>query len=139
MKQWMIYGILAALFASLVAVFSKMGLKKVDPTVATTIRSLVMFVFLVIVIIFQKKVSALEQFKSQDYLYIVLAGIAGAISWIFYFLALKSGEATKVAALDRLSIVFVMFFAIVFLAEKFSVKVLIGVITIVIGSVLVVL
>jgi len=134
-----LYGILSAFFASLVAILSKFGLKKIDPTLATTVRSLVMFLFLLGVIFFQKKISSVDQIKSQDYIYIILAGIAGALSWIFYFLALKSGEATKVAALDRLSIVFILLFGLLFLAEKFTWKVLIGVIAITIGSILVVI
>ena len=85
------------------------------------------------------KFSLITEFRTLDYIFITLAGIAGALSWLFYFLALKSGEATKVASLDRLSVVFVMVFALLFLGEKFSLKVLSGVILIIVGAVLMII
>jgi transporter family protein len=138
-SSWIFYALLAAVFAGLVAIFGKIGLKNVDVNLATTIRAFVMFMFLIIVILFQKKFSLISQFHFIDYLFIVLAGIAGALSWLFYFLALRAGDATKVASLDRLSVVFVMVFALLFLGEKFSLKVLGGVVLIVIGAILMVI
>jgi|SRR3989338_6339312 len=138
-SQWILYALLSALFAGLVAVFSKIGLKNVDTNLATTVRAFIMFSFLVMIILIQKRFSLITQFKTGDYIFIILAGIAGALSWLFYFIALKSGEATKVASLDRLSIVFVMVFALLFLGEKFSIKVLSGVVLIVIGAILMVI
>jgi|SRR3989344_2336432 len=138
-SQWIIYALLAALFAGLVAIFGKLGLKNVDVNLATTIRAFVMFSFLVLVVLFQKKISLITEFRTIDYIFIILAGIAGALSWLFYFLALKTGDATKVASLDRLSVVFVMVFALLFLGEKFSLKVLSGIILIVVGAVLMVI
>jgi|SRR3989344_3440605 len=138
-SSWIFYALLAAVFAGLVAVFGKIGLKNVDANLATTIRAFVMFMFLILVILFQNKFALISQLKFADYAFIVLAGIAGALSWLFYFLALRSGDATKVASLDRLSVVFVMIFAILFLGEKFSLKVLSGVVLIVIGAVMIVI
>ena len=138
-SQWIIYALLAAVFAGLVAVFGKIGLKNVDANLATTIRAFVMFMFLIVVILFQKKFALVSQLKFIDYAFIVLAGAAGALSWLFYFLALRSGDATKVASLDRLSVVFVMIFSLMFLVEKFSIKTLGGVVLIVLGAVLVVI
>ena len=117
-QKWIFYALLSAMFAGLVAIFGKIGLKNIDSNLATTIRALVMFLFLLIVIIFQKKYLLINQIKPIDYLYILGAGIAGALSWLFYFLALKSGSASKVASLDRLSIVFVLVFSLLFLGEK---------------------
>src|SRR3989338_638796 len=138
-SQWIIYALLAAVFAGLVAVFGKIGLKNVDANLATTIRAFVMFMFLIVVILFQKKFALVSKLKFIDYAFIVLAGAAGALSWLFYFLALRSGDATKVASLDRLSVVFVMIFSLMFLGEKFSIKTLGGVVLIVLGAVLVVI
>ena len=132
-SQWILYALLAAVFAGLVAIFGKIGLKNVDANLATTVRAFVMFAFLIVIILAQKKFSLITEFRTLDYIFITLAGIAGALSWLFYFLALKSGEATKVASLDRLSVVFVMVFALLFLGEKFSLKVLSGVILIIVG------
>jgi transporter family protein len=138
-SQWILYALLAAVFAGLVAVFGKIGLRNVDVNLATTIRAFVMFSFLVIIILFQKKFSLITEFRTFDYIFIILAGVAGALSWLFYFLALKTGDATKVASLDRLSVVFVMIFALLFLGEKFSLKVLSGIVLIVVGAIFMVI
>lgn len=138
-QQWILYALLSAVFAALVAIFGKIGLTKVDTNLATTIRALVMFIFLLLVILFQKKFLLLNQVKGMDYLFIILAGIAGAVSWLFYFLALKSGEASRVASLDRLSVVFVLIFALLFLGEKFSILKVSGAALIVVGAVLMII
>ena len=139
LNQWLIYAFISAIFAALVAIFGKIGMKGIDSTLATTIRALVMFVFLFVVIILQKKYILIGTIKQVDYVFIILAGIAGAMSWLFYFLALKSGEATKVASIDRLSIVFIMIFSLLFLGEKFSLKLLSGIILIAVGAILIIL
>lgn len=138
-EKWVIYALLSAIFAALVAIFGKIGLKNIDSNLATTIRALVMFAFLFIVILFQNKLGLLNKISFNAYIFIILAGVAGALSWLFYFLALKTGEATKVVSIDRLSIVFVMIFALLLLGEKYSLKSLIGIILIVVGSLLVII
>jgi transporter family protein len=138
-QQWILYALLSAFFAALVAIFGKIGLKNIDSNLATTIRAFVMFIFLLAVILFQKKYLLINQLNTNHYLFIVISGIAGALSWLFYFLALKSGEASKVASLDRLSIVFVLILSLFFLGEKFSLKILSGIILMVIGAIIIVL
>jgi transporter family protein len=139
--NYIILALLSALTASLVAIFGKLGLKNVDPTMATTIRSLIMAGFLVIVSLFLKKFEnfSLNLFTSKDLLLIILAGISGALSWLFYFLALKFGPASHVAVIDRLSLVFVILLSALILGEVFNLKVFLGMILIVIGSILIVL
>ena len=103
--MWLIYAFLSAIFAALVAIFAKLGLKDIDSTLATTVRAIIMAIFLVIVALFLKKFDAfsLTSFNSRDWLLIFLAGIAGALSWLFYFAALKGGLASNVVAIDRLT------------------------------------
>jgi len=139
--SYIILALLSALTASLVAIFGKLGLKNVDPTIATTIRSLIMAGFLVIVSLFLKKFEnfSLNLFTSKDLLLIILAGISGALSWLFYFWALKFGPASHVAVIDRLSLVFVILLSALILGEVFNLKVFLGMILIVIGSILIVL
>ena len=137
-SQWIIYALLAAVFAGLVAVFGKIGLKNVDANLATTIRAFVMFMFIIVVILFQKKFALVSQLKFIDYAFIVLAGAAGALSWLFYFLALRSGDATKVASLDRLSVVFVVILAAIFLGEALTLKSISGLVLLVAGALLLV-
>src|SRR3990167_5175499 len=121
----MIYAFLSALSAALVAIFAKLGLDRVEPILATTVRSLIMSGFLVIVSLLLKKFQgfSLNSFSSRDWLLIFLAGISGALSWLFYFFALKLGLASKVAAVDRLSIIFVIGLAALFLGEAIGWKI----------------
>jgi bacterial/archaeal transporter family protein len=139
--NWLIFAFLSAIMAALVAIFAKMGLKNVDSTLATTIRSIIMAVFLTLVSFFLKKFQgfSFKSFDSKDWLLIVLAGIAGALSWLFYFLALKTGLATKVVVIDRLSLVFVIILAALFLGENLGWKTVIGAIFMIIGAIIITL
>ena len=135
MPAWLIYSLLSAIFASLVAIFGKIGISKIDPTLATTLRSIIMAVTLIIISSLSNKFSQINSVSNKSWTFIILAGFAGAISWIFYFLALKSGNATNVAAIDRLGVVFVFIFALVFLQEEFNLKMLIGILLITLGAI----
>ena len=135
MPTWLIYSLLSAVFAALVAIFGKIGISKIDPTLATTLRSIIMAVTLIIISLFSNKFSGINLINNKGWAFIVFAGLAGAISWIFYFLALKSGNATNVAAIDRLSVVFVFIFALIFLQEEFSLKMLFGILLITLGAI----
>lgn len=137
--MWQLYAFLAAISAALVAIFGKLGLKNIDSTLATTIRSLVMALFLLLVSISFGKWRGFtwESIQQRDWWLIVLAGIAGALSWLFYFYALKIGVATKVAAIDRLSIVFVVLLAGIFLSEGFGWKSILGSLMMAAGAILI--
>jgi len=100
-----------------------------------------MTIFLVVVAFFLKKFQgfSINSFSNKDWLLIVLAGVVGALSWLFYFLALKTGLATKVVSVDRLSLVFVVILAAVFLGEKLGWKVAAGTILMVAGAIMITL
>jgi transporter family protein len=133
---WIGYALLAAVFAALVAVLGKVGLKEVDATLATAVRSVVMAGFLVTAALVLGKAGKLGEISQRSFLFIVLSGAAGAASWLFYFLALRDGPATGVAALDRLSVVLVFVLAVVFLGEAFSLKAALGAVLVVAGAIL---
>jgi len=137
--MWLTYAVLSAVFAAAVAILAKLGLKNVDSTLATTIRSFIMAVFLIGVSFVFKKFEgfSLNDLSSRDWTLIILSGIAGALSWIFYFAALKYGFASRVAAIDRTSLVFVVIFSALFLGESFGPKAVFGVILMVVGAILV--
>lgn len=139
MELWILYAILSAVFAALVAIFGKIGLQNIDSTLATTIRSFVMALFLFIVSLSLGKFSQLYTIKNKVLYFIILSGIAGALSWLFYFFALKTGVASGVAALDRLSVVFVVIFAILFLGEQLNLYTVAGVLLITVGAILMVI
>jgi len=137
--MWLLYALLSAIFAAGVAIVSKLGLKGLDSTLATTIRSIIMALFLLVVSLSLQKFRDfnLHSLSNRDWLLIVCAGIFGALSWLFYFFALKNGPATPVVAIDRLSLVFVFIMALLFLGESFSLKALVGVLLMVGGAILI--
>jgi len=138
---WLIFGLLSALFASLVAIFGKIGLKGIDTNVATAIRAVIMALFLIVVVAFQGRLNKVGEILTDKkaILFIVLSGVAGAMSWLFYFLALKNGKVQQVAPIDRLSVVFAIVLAAIFLGEKISFYTAIGVLLIAAGSIFVAL
>jgi len=139
--NWLIFAFLSSITAALVAIFGKMGLKNIDSTLATTIRSIIMAAFLILVSFSLKKFQgfSLKSLSSGDWLLIVLAGIAGALSWLFYFFALKTGLATKVVVIDRLSLVFVIILAAIFLGEHLGLKTIVGALLMVGGAIIITL
>lgn len=136
-----IFALLSGLFAGLVAIFAKLGFNddKFDTTVATTIRSLIMFVFLAGVTIIAGKFKDFEykSVSTKDWIFIALSGIAGAVSWIFYFIALQQGKSITVVSLDKLSIVFTAIFAYFLLSESIGWKEVIGILLMVGGAILI--
>ena len=132
-KSWIIFAFLSALFAALVAIFGKIGIKDIDSTLATTVRALIMALFLVIVSLFLGKGALLGSIGGRAMFFIVLAGVAGALSWLAYFYALKLGPASGVAVLDRFSVVLVVLLAALFLGEAITLKSLAGIILITAG------
>jgi transporter family protein len=137
--SWMVLGLLSAVFAALVAIFGKIGVSNLDSTLATTVRAVIMALFLIIVSFFMGKLDLIKTIDSKAITFIILAGISGALSWLFYFLALKLGPASGVSALDRLSVVFVLIFSVLFLAEKFTLYKFLGALLITIGAILMIL
>ncbi|MDD5430652.1 MAG: EamA family transporter [Candidatus Pacebacteria bacterium] len=137
MNMWLIFAFLSSITAALVAIFGKIGLRGADPTLAATIRSIIMAIFLAVVSFSLNKFQdfSLKSFSSKDWILIILAGVASALSWLFYFLALKTGLATKVVAIDRLSLIFVIILASVFLGEQLGWKVIIGALLMIAGAI----
>jgi len=137
--SWIPLAILSAFSAGLVAIFGKLGLAGVDSTLATAVRAVVMAVFLLAVAAALGKFNQLGSLSSRAITFIVLSGLAGAFSWLFYFLALKLGPVTGVASLDRLSVVFAVLLAALFLGEALTLKVVLGLLLLVAGAVLLVI
>lgn len=134
-STWIIYALLSAACAALVAILGKIGLGHVDTTMATTVRSIVMALVLVLATFSLGKFD-LTKIDGRALLFIILSGLASALSWFFYFSALKNGPATAVAALDRLSVVFVLILAILFLGEALTWKTALGAILVSVGAIL---
>ena len=134
--MWIVYALLAALFAALVAIFGKVGVRDVDPTLATAVRAVIMAAFLVLVAVALGKARGVGGVGARPFAFIVLSGLAGALSWLFYFVALRHGPATGVAALDRLSVVLVFALAVPFLGDPFTWRAAVGAVLVVAGAIL---
>ncbi|WP_409306326.1 EamA family transporter [Pectobacterium sp. B1J-3] len=141
MSSWLIYALLSALCAALVALFGKIGLQNLDANTATAIRAVVMALFLVGVVIAQGKIALVSDVlaNKKALLFILLSGVAGAMSWLFYFVALKNGNVAQVAPIDKLSVVFAVVLAVLLLGEKISLMAGAGVALISVGALMVAL
>ncbi len=139
--MWLIYALFSAVSAALVAIFAKIGLGGVDTTLATTMRTLIMFLFFATTSFFLKKFEGLSLFSfyTKDWIFIILSGLAGAVSYLFYFLALKYGLASRVAVVDRLSFVLVIILSALFLGETMTWKVVIGSVLMITGALIIIL
>ncbi|MCM2998245.1 EamA family transporter [Paenibacillus cellulositrophicus] len=139
MAAWLIYALLSAAAAALVSIFGKIGLQNIDANAATAIRAVIMALFLLGVIAVQGKLGQLGGIFAQKKAlsFIVLSGVAGATSWLFYFLALKYGKVSQVGPIDKLSVVIAVILAFLFLGEKISWLNSAGVVLIAIGALLV--
>jgi transporter family protein len=120
--EWFLLAILSAFFAALVSIFAKIGLQGVDSTVVTAVRAIVMTLFTVVFVISTGKGPQLTQSSSKHIGFIILSGIAGALSWLCYFGALELADASKVAPVDRASVLIVMVLAALFLGERITLK-----------------
>ena len=121
-SNWFLWALLSAVFAALTAIFAKIGLKGVDSDLATLIRTAVIMAVLSGFVYFAGKWSNPFELSSKTWLFLVLSGLATGASWVCYFRALKIGDASKVAPVDKLSLLLVAVFAVVFLGERPSLR-----------------
>lgn len=136
--MWLVFAILSSLFASIMTILMKGGLKNLDSTLVICLRTSIVFILLWIIILFMNKQKEIKSINMNEWKYIVLASLATCLTWIFYFLALKQTTISKVVAVDRLSIVFSIIFSSIFLKEKITLMTLIGITILVLGTVLVI-
>jgi transporter family protein len=125
--SWFAWALLSAVFAALTAVFAKMGLQAVDSDLATLIRTAVIISVLACFVWLTGKWRNPTELGSRTWLFLTLSGLATGASWVCYFRALKLGEASKVAPVDKSSLVLVAIFAYLFLAERPSTREWIGI------------
>ncbi|HQR19780.1 MAG TPA: EamA family transporter [Burkholderiaceae bacterium] len=124
---WFIWALLSAVFAALTAIFAKIGLEGVDSDLATLVRTVVIFFVLSAFVALTGKWSSPLALPTRTWVFLVLSGLATGASWVCYFRALKIGEASKVAPVDKLSVVLVALFAVVLLGERPTVREWLGI------------
>ena len=124
--NWLTWSLLSAVFAGLTAILAKIGVTGVDSNLATAVRTGVVLVFAWAVALSTGPASAVFSLSKRTWLFLTLSGIATGLSWLCYFRALQVGDASKVAPIDKLSVVFVLAFAALFLGEALTMKTVIG-------------
>lgn len=116
--RWLVYALLSAAAAAMVGIFGKMGMQGIDSSLATTVRSIVMTLFLLAVCSAMGLWKSLPTLQGRAALMIVLSGVAGAVSWLFYFKALKLAPVSRVAPIDKLSMPLAVVLAVMLLGER---------------------
>jgi bacterial/archaeal transporter family protein len=124
--NWIVWALLSALFAAATAILAKVGVAGIDSNLAMAIRTTVVLVFAWAIAIALGKHGEIRQVDGRAWLFLTLSGLATGLSWLCYFRALQLGPASRVAPLDKLSVVLVMVFAVMFLGEKMSVMAMVG-------------
>lgn len=137
--SWVIYAILSAFFASLVAIFGKIGIQGVNSNLAVAIRTVVIVFFAWGIVLIQGNAKDLLKISGFSYFFIILSAIATGVSWLFYYRALQLGEASRVAPIDKLSVALTIVLAFLFLGEKPTLGNILGGILVVAGVLVTVL
>jgi len=134
--DWRVFALGSAFFAALTAIFGKVGVSEIDSDLATFIRTIVILGVIALLICFRHEWQRPENLSSKGVLFLVLSGIATGLSWLCYYRALQTGPASRVAPIDKLSVVLVVVFAIFFLGEQFTWKVGLGAVLVTAGAIL---
>ncbi|MDI7776410.1 EamA family transporter [Asticcacaulis sp. EMRT-3] len=134
---WPFWALLSAIFAAMTAVLAKVGVSDINSDMATFLRTVVILVVSALVLFGLKEWRPVSAISLKTWIFLTLSGVATGASWLCYFRALKLGEAARVAPIDKLSVVFVAVFSVLFLGESLSLKNWLGVALIAGGAILV--
>ena len=140
-KTWLIYAILSAVFASIVALFAKIGLKGIPSDLGTLIRSIIVFIFAGAIVLARKDYIGVKEINGHSWLFLTLSGIATGAAWLFEYYALNMEHTNPLAvnAIGKLAILLTMLFSFIFLKEKFSKKALLGLGLLTLGIILIII
>ena len=133
--MWKIYALLSALFAALTAIFAKVGVKDINSDLAMAIRTTVILMLTWGIVIFGSHINEMKDVSRSTWLFLIISGLSTGLSWLFYFKAIQLGNVSRVAPIDKLSVVITMLLAFLFLHEQPSFKVILGALLIAAGSI----
>ncbi|MGN0515680.1 EamA family transporter [Eubacterium sp.] len=137
--MWLVFALLSAVFAALTSIFAKVGIEKVDSTLATAIRTVVVVGMSWLMVFVTNTQSGIANIGKKSWIFLILSGLATGASWLCYYKAIQIGDVSKVVPVDKLSVVITLVLAFVFLHEEFTAKSVIGCILIAAGTLLMVL
>ena len=132
--MWKLYAVLSALFASLTAIFAKIGIKDINSNLATAIRTVVILFITWGIVLCSNHLKDVKTRTAHTWIFLILSGIATGLSWLFYFKAIQIGDVSKVAPIDKLSVVLTMILSFILFKEEITPRVLLGGACIAMGS-----
>ncbi|MED0655184.1 EamA family transporter [Anoxybacillus geothermalis] len=132
--MWIVYALLAAVFAALTSVLAKIGIENVNSHLATAIRTIVVLVLAWMIVWMTGAHHGLKTISTKSWWFLCLSGAATGLSWLCFYKAIQIGDVSRVTAIDKSSLVLTILFAAMFLGEPLSAKVVIGVLLITIGT-----
>lgn len=137
--MWWLFALLSAVFAALTSILAKVGIKNVDSTLATAIRTVAVVGMSWLMVFIINTQSGISSISKKSWIFLILSGLATGASWLCYYKAIQMGDVSKVVPIDKLSVLFTLVLAFVFLHEEFNTKSLIGSILITAGTLVMVL
>lgn len=137
--MWWIYALLSALFASLTAIFAKVGITGVNSNLATAIRTVIILMVAWGIVLARGETKGIATLSKQNLIFLIISGIATGLSWIFYFKALQIGKVSQVAPVDKLSVALTILLSVIFLGEALTIKTAIGAVLIIAGTLVLIL
>jgi len=138
LSSWQVWAVLSAVFAALTAIFAKVGVEDINPDLATFIRTIIVLISFSLILFATGQFRSPGSISPKSWIFLLLSGLGTGASWLCYFRALKLGPATLVAPIDKLSVVLVALFGVVFRGERPSLNGWLGIVLIAAGSVLIV-
>lgn len=137
--MWLLFAVLSSVFAALTSILAKIGIENVNSNLATALRTVVVLVMAWIMVFITNAHTGISEISRKSWLFLILSGLATGASWLCYYKALQDGEVSKVAPIDKLSIVITLIMAFIFLHEQLTVKSVVGMILITAGTLVMVL
>lgn len=137
--MWWLFALLSAVFAALTSILAKVGIENVDSTLATAIRTVAVVGMSWLMVFITNTQSGISSISKKSWVFLILSGLATGASWLCYYKAIQMGDVSKVVPIDKLSVLFTLVLAFVFLHEEFNTKSLIGSILITAGTLVMVL
>ena len=137
--MWWLFALLSAVFAALTSLLAKVGIENVDSTLATAIRTVAVVGMSWLMVFITNTQSGISSISKKSWIFLILSGLATGASWLCYYKAIQMGDVSKVVPIDKLSVLFTLVLAFVFLHEEFNTKSLIGSILITAGTLVMVL
>lgn len=136
--MWLVFAILSSVFAALTSILAKIGIDGVNSNLATAIRTAVVLAMSWLMVFVTGAQSGISEINKRSWMFLISSGLATGASWLCYYKALQIGEASKVVPIDKMSVVFTLILAFIFLHEQFTAKTLAGMILLTAGTILII-